>query len=97
VLIFNFYKRLIFNLRGQELITCSQILNRTLTMCSDKTLNYDCAQCRISTTLPPQMLPGAPLMVIYKKKVLLCYISRPHGLKEKYSNWRYNFGRTRPV
>jgi len=44
VLIFNFYKRLILILIGQELITCSQILNRTLTMCSDKTLNYDCAK-----------------------------------------------------
>jgi len=44
VLIFNFYKRLILNLRGQELITCLQILNRTLTMCSDKTLNYDFAK-----------------------------------------------------
>jgi len=30
-------------MRRQELITFSQILNRwpTLTMCSDKTLNYD--------------------------------------------------------
>jgi len=44
VLIFNFYKRLILNLRGLELITCSQILNRTLTMYSYKTLNYDCAK-----------------------------------------------------
>jgi len=44
VLIFNFYKRLILNLRGQEPITCSQILNRTLTMCSDKPLNYGCAK-----------------------------------------------------
>jgi len=42
--IFNFYKRHILNIRRQELITCSQILNRTLTMCSDKTLNYDCAK-----------------------------------------------------
>jgi len=32
------------NLKSQELITCLQILNRTLTMCSDKTLNYDCAK-----------------------------------------------------
>jgi len=45
VLIFNFYKRLILNLRGQELITYSQIiLNRTLAMYSDKTLNYDYAK-----------------------------------------------------
>jgi len=44
VLIFSFRKRLILNLQGQELITCSQILNRTLTMCSDKTLNYNCAE-----------------------------------------------------
>jgi len=43
-LIFNFYKRLLLNLRDQELITCSQILNRILTMCSDKTLNYDCSK-----------------------------------------------------
>jgi len=44
VLISNFYKRLILNIRirGQELITCSQILDRTLTMWSDKTLNYGC-------------------------------------------------------
>jgi len=35
---------LILNLRGQELITCSQVLNRILTMWSDKTLNYDCAK-----------------------------------------------------
>jgi len=42
VLICNFYKRLILNLRRQELITCSQTLHRTLTIvCSDKTLNYD--------------------------------------------------------
>jgi len=32
VLIVNFCKRLILNLGGQELITCSQILKRTLTM-----------------------------------------------------------------
>jgi len=44
VLIFNFYKRLILNLRGQELITCSQKLNGTLTTYSDRTLNYDCAK-----------------------------------------------------
>jgi len=44
VLIFNFYKTLILNLRGQELIACSQLLNRTLPMCSEKTLNYDCAK-----------------------------------------------------
>jgi len=41
---FNFYKRLILNLQGQELTTCLQLVNRTLTMCSDKTLNYDCAK-----------------------------------------------------
>jgi len=48
VLIFNFYKRLIVNFRGQELITCLQVLNRTLTiiMCSvsDRTLNCECAK-----------------------------------------------------
>jgi len=44
VLICNFCKRLILFIRGQELITCSQILNRTLTMYSDKTLNYDCSK-----------------------------------------------------
>jgi len=44
MLIFNLHKGLILNLQGQELITCSQILNRTLTMCSDETLNYDCAK-----------------------------------------------------
>jgi len=44
VFFFNFYKRLVLNLRGQELITCSQILIRTLTMCPDKTLNYDSAK-----------------------------------------------------
>jgi len=32
MLIFNFYKRLILNLQDQELITCSQILHRTLTI-----------------------------------------------------------------
>jgi len=44
VFTFNFCKRFILNLRGQELITCSQILNRTLTICSEKTLKYDCAK-----------------------------------------------------
>jgi len=46
VVTFKFYKRLILNHQGQELITCLQILNHTLTvnMCSDKTLNYDCAK-----------------------------------------------------
>jgi len=39
VLIFNFYKRLIWNLRGQELITCSQILNRQIVL-------YSCAQIK---------------------------------------------------
>jgi len=34
VWICNFYKRLILKLRGQEVITCSQILNRTLTIIS---------------------------------------------------------------
>jgi len=42
MLIFNLHKGLILNLQGQELITCSQIMNRTLTMCFDETLNYDC-------------------------------------------------------
>jgi len=41
---FNFHEGLILNLQGQELITCLQILNRTLTICSDKTPNYDCAK-----------------------------------------------------
>jgi len=49
---------------------------------------------------PPQkMLPRAPLMVVYKKK--LC---RPNAtsrgrmvFKTKYSNCRHKFGRTRPV
>jgi len=44
VLIFNFYKRHVLNIQGQELIACSQILNRALTMCSDETLDYDCAK-----------------------------------------------------
>jgi len=32
------------NLQGQELIICLQMLNRTLNMRYDKTLNYDCAK-----------------------------------------------------
>jgi len=46
LLIINFHKVgvLILNLQGQELITCSPILNRTLTMRSDKTLKYNCAK-----------------------------------------------------
>jgi len=44
MLILNLHKGLILNLQGHELITCSQILNRTLTMCSDETLNHDCAK-----------------------------------------------------
>jgi len=44
VLIFKIYKELILNLWGEELITCLQILNRTLNMCSYRTLNYDCAK-----------------------------------------------------
>jgi len=44
--IFVFLQKTHLNTRGQELITCSQILNRrhTWTMCSDKTLNYDCSK-----------------------------------------------------
>jgi len=41
-LTFNFQNRLILNLHGQELIIFLQTLNRTFTMCSDKTLNYEC-------------------------------------------------------
>jgi len=41
---FQFLQKTHFKSPGQELITCSQILNRTLLMCSDKTLNYDCAK-----------------------------------------------------
>jgi len=32
---FSFYKRLILNRQGQGLITCLQVLNRTLTMCPE--------------------------------------------------------------
>jgi len=46
VLICNFYKRLILNLRGQEVITCSQILNSTLTIIS-------CAQIKLWTMTMP--------------------------------------------
>jgi len=34
----------ILNLPGQELSIFLRILNHTSTMCSDKTLNYECAK-----------------------------------------------------
>jgi len=47
-------------------------------------------QCRNSPTLPPQMLTGAPLMVIYKKTFsTLCYI--PNGLQNKKSSLQTHF------
>jgi len=45
---FQFLQKPHFNLRGRELITCSQIFNRTLTMCSYKTMNYVCAKLAIN-------------------------------------------------
>jgi len=33
-----------------------------------------CIQCRISPTLSPQMLTGAPLMVIYKKSYVMLHL-----------------------
>jgi len=57
-----------------------------------------CAQCRICPSVGlPQMLPRAPLMVIYKNK--LCNATSPGRMdfKTKYSNCRHSFSRTRPV
>jgi len=34
---------------------------------------------------PPKLLTGAPLLVIYKNVLTLCYISRPNGLQNKIS------------
>jgi len=42
------------------------------------------SQCRISLTLPPQMVARVSL-VIYKKSLTLCYISRPNGPQNKIS------------
>ena len=54
-------------------------------------------QCRISPTLPPQMLTGAPLMVIHKKQFCYAASRGQMAFKTKYPNCRHNFGRTRPV
>jgi len=57
-----------------------------------------CCQCRISPTLgPPKMLPRAPLMVIYEKKVCYATSRGRRDFKTKYPNCRHSFGRTRPV
>ena len=61
-------------------------------------LRHWCCQCRISPTLPPpKVLPRAPLMVIYKKKLWYATSRGRMDFNAKYSNCRHNFGRTRLV